>query len=214
MKPFLILIIIFLSFYASAQTSFGIKAGVTFSKQNNSAIIYPEADLKFNKSFQTGIHININILPNYKFLYLQPELIFIQKGYEYSGVYNFGQTPVKYRDKVTYNYFEIPLNLKILIPPTPFFVLGGFYTAYCLDGYNKMVIEDSLSITDINISEKALSKFDAGFICGVGIQKGIGPTKFIMEGTFVKSLKEISNQPEISVKNKSFGISIGMQIIL
>jgi hypothetical protein len=211
-NKFLLIIFLFLSFSSFGQIKLGIKAGATFSQQKNSGIIYPVTDLKYNKSFQTGVNINLQIFKNFEYLFFQPELFFIQKGYEYSGVYDFGNGDVKYKDKITYDYLELPFNFKLLIPLTPFYLFGGGYASYCLGGFNKFISGEILIENELNISENGILFYDAGFQSGVGIQKGLGATKFVLEGKFGMGLIDINYSSPVILKNKYFGLSIGIQM--
>lgn len=210
MKKLILIIFIFSNFYTFGQLKLGIKAGATFSQQQNSDIVYPVTDIKYNKALQTGVNLNLQIFKNFEYFYFQPEIFFIQKGFEYSGVYDFGQGLVKYTDRITLDYLELPINLKILIPVTPFYLFGGGYAAYCLGGFDKFIAGETITESEIIISSYNILNYDLGFQCGVGIQKGLGTTKFIIEGKFGNGLINIDNSSTKISKNKYFGLSIGV----
>jgi hypothetical protein len=96
----------------NTEINFGVKAGVNYSNVWDSEGQEFEADGKigFVGGFFTGISLN-------KYLGLQPEILFSQKGFKGSGVL-LGTT---YSFSRTTNYIDIPLQIQV--KPTTFLTL-------------------------------------------------------------------------------------------
>ncbi len=208
MKKIITILLIFVVCESFGQVKFGFNAGITLSQQEQT-IAYPSDDLRYGKAIQLGAKLNIPLIRNSEYLYFQPEIYFVQKGYKYSGVFDFGSGEIKYTDKLVLNYMELPINLKLKVLTSPFYLLGGFYGAYCLDGFQKFTTPEGFTYNEISIAETNINNWDFGYETGVGIQQGFGITKFIIELKLCKSLNDIDNS-ENTLKNRYFGISVGI----
>lgn len=209
MKKYLTILLILVNFHVFSQIKFGFNVGASFSQIENSNVIYSNSDQEYNKVLLLGTRLNVPFFNNSDYFYFQPEINFVQKGREYRGFYDFGSGEKKYTDKLILNYLEIPISLKLNMGLSPFYLFGGIYGGYCLGGYNKLIVDEQINDSEIELSEYNISIFDSGFQSGFGIQKGFGITKFIMEFKYSKSLIDI-DLSEVSAKNKYFGISIGL----
>lgn len=125
---------VLVAFSIQAQLSIIPKAGYThYSVKFDSD--YSD-NIKFKGGFLVGAGANIPISDLFS---IQPELLFIQKGWreEYSQDFGAGES---YFDKelFTLNYIEIPVMFKFTFgSSTKFFVNGGPYFAFGLGGKNK-----------------------------------------------------------------------------
>lgn len=209
MKYLLIILFSFSNICAFGQIRFGIKAGTTLSKEESSYVNYPLSDLKYNKSFQTGAYLNIKFFNHFEYFIFQPEVAFIQIGTEYSGNYDFGKGNSEYTDKKIYNYLEMSLNIKLLVPRTSFYVLGGGYAAYFLGGYSNFTNSENVQENELSANEIEILDYDAGYQTGIGIQKGIGSVKFVIEAKYVEGLIDI-DKSDLIYKKKYFGITLNI----
>jgi hypothetical protein len=109
----LVTIIIFMAGIISAQDNntdlrdklhFGLKAGVNLSN------VYDTKDQEFNADFKIGFAAGAFLsLPIGKFIGIQPEILYSQKGYKSTGTF----LSVDYEFTHTTNYIDIPVLFSI-----------------------------------------------------------------------------------------------------
>lgn len=213
MKCFLVIILFFCGLQSFAQIRFGIKAGVGLSKQIDNQSIYPLSDIKYNRGILTGCYLNLPMFNNSEYFFFQPELLFVQKGSQYSGNYDFGFGEVNYLDKTTLDYFEIPLSFKFLIPTLPFFITAGGYGSYFLGGYNNFESEDIPVEEQIYQRNNHTLIYDAGVHGGIGIQKGLGSVKFVIDARYSIGLVDVAKSANETINNSYVSISIDILLL-
>lgn len=159
--------------YATTQAQVAIKAGVNFANMN-----FEEEDPDVeglardgSVGFTGGL---VFLLPIGSVLAVQPELLFAQKGAE-SSYTVLGQT---FTSKLTYNYIDIPLLLRLSLGDTygegmGVYVNGGAYVGYALNGKNKFSNpitsgETELTFDDVDDQRRV----DYGAALGAGVTLG------------------------------------------
>ncbi len=222
MKKILILIALFgftgsLSLHA-IQTNTGIKGGMSvsglFSKTGDfrHAFGYEIDWLSMGNLFggQIGLFRTIHITKNFK---LQPELFYVNWGGNGSETFVFE----KLLYKVSVNYIQVPLLLKINLLPKkkihPVLLLGP-YLAVKIGAKKRTEIWGEKNVTDLN----NVKSTDYGLTSGLGFELNLKSGLFLFEIRSNLGLKNIMTVPEgtirlydekDSIKNFSFAIMTG-----
>jgi len=138
---------------------FGLKAGANFSNVYDSKSEDFDADGKMG--FAGGVQLSIPIT---KFIGLQPEVLFSQKGFKGSGVF----LGTDYSFKRTTSYIDIPLQLAL--KPSQFFtILVGPQYSYLIkqkDEFNSSFFSDS---QEEEFDNDNIRKNTFGFVGGLDI---------------------------------------------
>jgi hypothetical protein len=164
----LLIAMAFASITVSAQTRFGITAGATNSNLKAKSDEGSEsADYKMG--FTTGIFIDMPMTKNFSF---QPALNFTQKGAKYEDEYSI--------EKMTLNYFEVPLNFIYSFKPSQgLFIGAGPTIALGLSGKDKYEIKNSGEEDSEDIEfgsepgEVKSFSFGGNFMAGYKIKNGL-----------------------------------------
>ncbi len=159
--------------YATTQAQVAIKAGVNFANMKFEEENPDIEDLARNGSigFTGGL---VFLLPIGDVFAVQPELLFSQKGAE-SSYTVLGQT---FTSKLTYNYIDIPLLLRLSLGETygeglGLYVNGGGYVGYALNGKNKFSNPITNGETDITFDDvDDQRRVDFGVALGAGVTLG------------------------------------------
>ena len=172
MKKIVLFVAAALSFsFANAQSGprIGLKAGVTYS--NLSGDLENE-DLYQNKfGFTGGLTANFDLSGD-GFLTLQPELLYTQKGYQYSDekyTDAFGND-IKVKGDVNFNYLDLPVLLRI--NAGGLFFEGGPQVSYLLgvrDNSEFKINDESYEETEA-IDKDDLSEIENGYAAVIGYQ--------------------------------------------
>lgn len=173
MKKLGILLAVLTLGFATTQAQVAIKAGVNFANMNFEEDDPNIEDLARNGSvgFTGGL---VFMLPLGSALAVQPELLFSQKGAE-SSYTVLGQT---FTSKLTYNYIDVPLLLRLSLGDTygeglGLYVNGGGYVGYALNGKNKYSNPLTNGETDITFDEvDDQRRVDFGVALGAGVTLG------------------------------------------
>ncbi len=195
MKKVLLSILTFvtISFASEAQTRFGVKAGGNLADMAvaSSGI---SLDTKSILAFHVGGTMEMDLSES---LFLQPSLLYAQKGFGASGS-AFGITS---ETTARFNYIELPVNVMYRV--TDFLTVGaGPYAAYLLSGKAKSTaagqsMEDDLDLTKSN-------RLDAGLNLNVGYE--VIPS-LVINLNYSYGLTNIDKGGETS-KNRVLGLSI------
>ena len=132
-KTILLSLSLIISSSAFSQLKFGIKAGYNLSETAywtpdvaNLGLFFDMTKMKSGYQFGALMDYSINDA-----LSLRPEILISNKGYSYDIPRKWGDNSEGY-DRVSYNYFEIPVNLafklndfQIFVGPFMSFGLGG-----------------------------------------------------------------------------------------
>lgn len=213
--------------YVQAQIEITIRAGGNLTSANLKDA--SGAKLKDVK-FKTGVHAGIQVdVPFVKKLFIQPGLVFSQKGYQY-GARGQGLSS---DFKISPAYVELPVNLvyKSEMNKGKFFAGAGPYIAYGIGG--KWSSESTVGTSEMTSSGngkvefvKDLGKAHGGnkMVYGKPIDFGANAlVGYQFENRVLIQLNGqlglINNQPKLdgakpegSIKNMGLGISLGYRL--
>ncbi len=187
--------------YVSAQTSFGIQAGVTSAnmkiKEDGE-----NQDLNSKFGFTAGLFANVGLSDNFSF---RPALNYTQKGGK--DEFDFMGTQVK--STIILNYLEIPLNFVYTSNPgSGFFIGAGPSLSFGLSGRAKTEVDGQEDKVDVNFGDKVdeLKGFEFGgnLLAGYLMTGGIS-----IAVNYNMGFSNISNAPNSEVKNRYLGVRIG-----
>ena len=134
------------------KLQFGLKAGANFSN------IYDSKDQQFNTDFKGGFAAGAFLsIPIGKYLGLQPEILFSQKGYKSTGTF----LTIPYKFTHTTSYIDIPLLLAI--KPSPFItLLAGPQYSFLMNQ------KDVFTGGSLTIDQEKTFKNDKSVLCFLG----------------------------------------------
>jgi hypothetical protein len=204
-STFLMMLMILLTALSlSAQTTFGVTAGVSFA---NVTAKYQgiSASLKLKPGVTAGIILNEPLRGNF---ILQPALNFVQKGYKIKD--DTGT------ETVNFNYLELPVNIIYSVKKNEgFFIGGGPSLAYGISGRDKVKYAGG-SMPDDNQKVKFGSGADEvkGFDFGVNAIAGYRLAGGLMiSANYNLGLSKINNDDGSgengTLKNKYYSLKIG-----
>lgn len=156
---------------ASAQSRFGVKAGLNFNKVSNLGDLTANATLKNKTGFHVGVLYQFRI--PFVGLAIQPELLYSQKAQNVSWQTNAGTASM--------DFIELPVNIQWgidLLLFRPFIQVNPFIS-YAIGKGD--VISD--------VEWDSLNRFDYG----VGLGAGVEIWKFQLTGKYNWSLGKLSD---------------------
>jgi hypothetical protein len=241
-KTFLFLATLF-AFGAAgfAQVSVIPKAGFTLSTislPNNSGVAFEEGDVMSLSGFVAGIGFNVPIAGD-GFFSVQPELLYIQKGYKVEAAVDQGSLV----QTDSYNYLEVPVlarinfgseRVKLYVNAGPSFgyALNGRFTqnvtvgplSLSTEGKNIFKEEPDNSIGDDEyLSPKYFNRVDTGVQFGGGLGLKVGPGAVLLDARYGMGLTNFfkgnrdngtSNDDQANVQNRVFAFTLGYAIPL
>jgi hypothetical protein len=165
MKKVLSLIVL-LTFVSFAQVKFGITGGVNFSN------FYGE-DAK-ERDTRTGLSVGLFIDNDSDGWGFNPQLLYSMKGAKQSSSEtSMGGVVTEYELTSKYDYIEIPLLIRYVIPMTgnvePV-LHAGPYVGYLASSRNKVSVTESGRTYDIEKEIKKQFGVDAGLRLGAGVK--------------------------------------------
>ncbi len=191
-----------LSAAASAQVSYGVKAGL-----NVPTIKFSSGNMSYktdaSTSFYVGGFVDATIAPN---LSIQPGISFEGKGGTFaSDALDFGGNGTD--AKLTLLYLEVPVNLVYYIPTGEsgdFFLGAGPYAGFGVRAIGKADGESDSGSFD----EAGLKSFDAGanFLLGYRLQNGL-----LFNAGYGLGLANASQDNEVSIENNVWKFGLGFQ---
>lgn len=182
----------------------GLKGGVNLAKLTEPYIVYEEYSYledfeEYKIGLAGGAFISLNIG---EALAIQPEVLFTTKG----TLYEETVKDESIRLKTELDYLEIPLLLKLSLPPkkdvAKLIIFAGPAIAIKLDSKSRKEVLDE-------IEEKVLDNVkdnDYSLVVGAGFDLG----GFIIEGRYTLGLTPIDGDEEIDIKNKVISFMIGI----
>lgn len=218
-KLLLVGLVMVLGTSAFAQMTVIPKAGITYSNVNvtdDMLELEGANDPNSKIGFMVGAALEIGL--NEKFA-VQPELLFIQKGFEFEG----SDGSESYTDSYKINYLEIPVLFKAKFGkfyanagPSFAFGLGGkneweySYQGVSEDGEEDIKFGDDPGNTDDIYFDNS---FDLGIQLGVGYQ--VGPV--VVDLRYGMGMSDINDKPDgfsgdWSFKNRSWQLTVGFPI--
>jgi hypothetical protein len=214
-KCFLLLAAVFLlGWTAQAQVYLIPKGGITSSNVNFDQDL---ANQKSNTGFVGGLGLSFPITSD-NFVAIQPELLYIQKGYKADvGEVGF----VVANNRINYNYLELPLLLKVNFGEEAFkaFVNAGPSFGYALGGRSradnrdlKLKFGNNTSTNDVTyMNPDNYNRLDIGLQFGIGAGIAAGPGDLTLEARYGIGLTDFSNvsgQPDSFNKSKNRVIAL------
>jgi len=138
------------------KLQFGLKAGINFSN------VYDAKDQEFNADFKVGFAAGAFLtIPIGKYIGLQPEILFSQKGYKATGTF----LTIPYEFTHTTNYIDVPL-LFALKPSTIITLLAGPQYSFLV---KQKDVFSSGGFTDSQVKEFQNDKSVFCFLGGIDI---------------------------------------------
>jgi len=203
MRYFLFLLLA-LPLAASAQPTFGAKAGLSVANLYGFDELEGGVDKSPVLGFTGGVMAQLPLSPS---LSVRPEVLFTMKGMRLSNNVTVNEEEVEASQTIRINYVEVPLMVRVGLPVGPFADAGiligpsvGFKLSESVKTERNGVEIDSDANTDFATS------FDAGIAAGA--EYGSGP--FAVEARYTYGLLDINedgddNDP--SIKNGVFSIT-------
>jgi hypothetical protein len=181
---------------AAADIQFGIKAGGNMARPTGADADDPLATLKSRVGFTGGIFLAFNFG---RVVTIQSEILYTMKGATYVALDD------SYTDKLSADYIEIPLLLKLRIP-TP--VVQPFVFAGPSVGFK---LKEKLESNGVPLDETILKNNDYGAIFGAGVNVG---RNFMVDVRYSLGLQKVISTFEGDVepdfKNGVWSASIGI----
>jgi len=205
MKKLIISILLLILFNNAYSQKFYLtpKAGITLAKQSNT---YKENHRKLGLTFGVALEYNIT-----KRLSLQSELNYVQKGYLEKGQYHVvdPNDPVlinsDYKLKISYNYLEIPVSIKVNFGNKKFKFYGytGPSFAYLLNENSNLVIYH------FDLSNK--DKLNFGWQVGTGCKLFLfGPGAMVFDIKYDGSISKLyKDSSPYNPRNNYFAFNVG-----
>jgi hypothetical protein len=211
-KCFLLMAALFLfAWTAQAQVYLIPKAGITSSNVNFDQDL---PNQKSNTAFVGGLGVSFPITSD-NFVAIQPELLYIQKGFRAGNYMSVANT------RINYNYLEVPLLLKVNFGEEMFkaFVNAGPSFGYALGGRfrgdnqdMKVRFGNDASTTDITyLNPDNYNRLDIGLQFGIGAGIAAGPGDLTLEARYGIGLTDFSNvsgHPDSFNKSKNRVIAL------
>ncbi|QHT66011.1 PorT family protein [Rhodocytophaga rosea] len=220
-----LVISLFFCFTSYAQISFITKAGVTFSDINFDK---KQPEQQYKMGLVAGAGFNLPVIKD--FFSIQPELLYIQKGYisELNLQAIDNDDPIlisgKYQDRIHLNYLELPVLAKISFGGEIIraYVNAGPSLGYCIKGVRKIEGEERKTESDIKFGHDQYfdNRFDFGAQFGGGIGLQAGPGVLLLDvryGLGFSNLYKTGNtvsQEEAQSKHQVFALTMGYAIPL
>lgn len=191
---------------ADAQTRIAAKAGVSFANMS----IDPDFDESTESllGFVGGGHVQIPIGAGA--VSVQPELLYIRKGFE-----------VEDPDatfKLQVDYAEIPVLLRYDIPAQSVmpFVMAGPYIAF--EAACKVVVESASTTADQDCDPDAnevdTESTDFGILFGGGLAFPVGPGALFFEGRYGVGLSDVDAVENQEAKHRAGAVMVGFSVSL
>ncbi len=181
---------------AAAEIFFGFKGGISGAK-----LIGDDAgislDWKNKISFSGGIFVSFGLG---KYLAIQPELLYTMKG----AKTNFTDEGIDYTGKLTQNFLEVPVLVKLRLPLGP--VVPFVFAGPSVDAI--LAIESSGGGS--NDEPFDLPSMDYGAIFGAGIELGRHLWLDVRISKGLKKLMETETGDKLDVRNSVMTASVSL----
>ena len=213
MKKIVLLLLTALSFsFAQAQMpQIGIKLGVNYS---NLAGDLQHEDINDNKlGLVGGIGTSFPLMSD-GFLSIAPELLYSQKGYQYTDdEFKIGNVTYKRKGDIRYEYLDLPVLLKVNAG-------GLFFEAGPLASYllgirdNTETKEGSKDYEKTTVVSKGnLNKFEIGYAAGLGYLTPLGLSLNLRYNGSISHLAKDDNDDELGNSRHSlFQLTVGYMV--
>lgn len=182
----------------SAQTTFGVRAGVNLQNLNGKASDGDKIMGKLRTGFNAGVNAEIPVGEGF---YLQPGLLFSLKGAKEKDL----EMP-----NMSISYLELPINFIYKPDLGQGRMLLGFgpYVAYAVGG--KYEIGSSETDIDFGSEPGELKRFDAGanFLAGYEFANNLSFQLNAQLG-LANMVNRVSGDNDSKLNNTGFGVSLG-----
>lgn len=214
------------SFIATAQTTFGIRAGYGQSALRSGSTLDVATDqLEGVGAISAGILAEV---PLTNFLSLRPGLEYTQRGTSIElteEVRVLGiQLPVGARARTTFNYLEAPVLFQFNLPTEsgvqPYALIGpsiGYAVKGRLRTSARALIDFTLTDTEVNLEAINYERWHVAAVGGLGIRTRLGETtQIFLEARYEHGLTQPYNIPLIrdGVGFQAFNIGAGVSFAL
>ena len=172
---------------ASAQTTIGLKGGLSFATLSNK---HPDWDTR--TGFAAGIALDMRAGP----IGIQPELLYVQKGVKSDG------SPGSDAPKL--DYAEVPVLLKVTVPLPALqpFVYAGPSIGFRL----------SCKLGEVDCGSGVIKSTDFGAVLGGGIRLG-GNKGLTLEGRYTWGLKDVHDLTAgVESRTRTFLVLAGVSL--
>ena len=214
-KTSLLFLFIFSCSYSFGQNAIGVKFGGNLATWNGDEEILG-GDPGSNLGFLFGGVFEINISD---LISIQPELLYLQKGIKDETSFNDPiQGPLSSKSKITLNYIELPILLKLKFGDTQgtnFFFTAGPSFGYAANGKSLFefetvidgeTIEDDIEFDD----EDEFSRLELSASLGAGVSFSVGPGKLFFETRYLLGVTNlVDDETDAKIKNVGFSLSAG-----
>lgn len=215
MRNYLSLLIFLIPFSLVAQLEIGFRVGVNMAELNVDKIVANPLNFSEHKGIQISGIFNFQLSKRFA---LQPELGFVQKGFQYA------MEGGDYQELLT-NYFELPLLAELGIPignKLQIFVDAGPSLSYLLSAKESVFDADIDKLTTDNVDfdiRKEFERLDYGLNIGGGFSLRFGRSRLRFDARYNLGLNELlaidSTQSVYNLaKNKVTNFSVGYTYIL
>lgn len=211
-----------------SQITFIPKAGVVLSTIHQSKDLKNEYETVSSRiGFMVGAGLELTISENFT---IQPELMFIQKGYkteESYDVFTRVSADQEFKDNIALNYLELPIMFKIKF--NKFYVNAGPSFSYGIGGSDKWELNDSYNgVTESETSKIKFGKapennsgdnvyYDNAFDLGVQLGAGVKVGPVVIDLRYGFGLSNLNDKPKsfegsYAFQNRALQLSVGFPI--
>lgn len=208
-----------------AQTSFGLRVGLSSNTMTNSPLVFPiinESQTKPLISYDITAFVNI---PVSKALSFQPEIHYLQKGQVYVRNYSYNFQDYSLKTTHSINFIEVPLLFKYTLLAKksfkPFITVGGsvgYALSQKLDG-DVLLLKNTGDVqkTEWGSNNAKDNRTDISAVVGIGVQKTIGKNTLILDLRYNNDFTDWREQSSTmtttstgSVTNRGIALSAGI----
>jgi opacity protein-like surface antigen len=180
---------------AREELKVGIKAGVNFSNVYSESGDGYVADGKVG--FAGGVFVSI---PVSKFIGVQPELLYSQKGFKTEGTF----LGVNYEGNTTFNYLDLPIHLQ-LKPTENFSILAGPQLSYLLSSKYEL---NGLSSSQQQDFENGNNRATLGISAGIDFT--VSDFLISARGSWdLSKVNDDNSTSDLNYKNQVLQITLG-----
>ena len=219
MKKLCITLLTVLTFTTLSMAQVSIRGGVNMASMSASATESSYQDYKQQSilGYQAALVMPIKLTDN---VAIQPELMWIQKGGKFDYTINSNNKLVVSR---TYNYFEVPLSLKLSLGNTSgglgIYVLGGPYAGLALNGKTKRetTIGGVTSVAESTVDYSSDSNQEKRLDWGANIGAGVTFGKIYIDARYNLGINNLldddasnTNDNKPYQRNRGLGLTVGL----
>lgn len=221
-KVFMTFCLSMMTLFATAQTSFGLRLGSTWSNVNTStAIGNATPNFKSLNGFSIGAFAEIPVAANFS---IQPEIGFTRKGFVLNEGFDaplFGvDLPVGVTAETKFDYLEVPILAKYSFGEDKLkaYVAVGPNIGYALNGRvdtkTNLLVDINLGSTNINLADEDFNRVELGATGAAGVSYDAGFATLFMDARYNHGFTEAYNLPFVDekVRTSGFGINLGFAV--